>query len=364
MAVSDVLKELVAINTIADNNNGVFMDHCEKVMTEMGFSTSRLTNAETGKQVLICQYGEDPALAFLGHSDTVDITDGWVTDPFTLTDKGDGMLYGLGACDMKGGLACAVQAIKETDLKSLKRGIKMYFTYDEEIFFNGIWDLVKAKEDFPEHAIVCEPSCMGPGTWSKGLLEIIFTFNGVTTHSSTPIPGKSSNKNAVRFLNKMMDFEESLRGETIDCYDIPYCTMNIGIIDGGTSINKVPAKTTVYLDYRIVNSKEQYDRIINAIKENLAWACGGDESLYSYEIINDIPSFYNGESKLAQMMREETGVETSLLNGITEASFFEGDRVIFGPGPMTAHEKNEHVSKADLEKCVEIYKKVIDECCR
>ena len=53
MAVTDVLREMVAINTIADNNNSIFMDHCEKVMTEMGFSASRLTNAETGKQDLM-----------------------------------------------------------------------------------------------------------------------------------------------------------------------------------------------------------------------------------------------------------------------------------------------------------------------
>ena len=364
MKAQDILKDLVAINTIADNNNDKIMDYCENFLAKYGFTAKRLVNKESGKQVLICECGDDPALAFLGHTDTVDITDGWVTDPFTLTDKGDGMLYGLGACDMKGGLACAMQAISETDLKSLKHGLKMYFTYDEEIMFMGIHDLVDSKEKFPPHSIVCEPSCMGPGTWSKGLLEIIFTFNGVTTHSSTPIEGKSSNKNAVRFLNKMMDFELSLREETKDCYDIPYATMNIGIVDGGTSINKVPAKTTVYLDFRIVDSESQYDRIIKTINENLDWACGGDKSLYSYEIINDIPSFYNDDSIIAKMMREECGVPESLLNGITEASFFEGDRVIFGPGPMTAHEKNEHVSIADLEKVAEVYKKAIDMICK
>ena len=47
---------------------------------------------------------------------------------------------------------------------------------------------------------------MVPMIGSKGLLEYIFTFTGVTTHSSTPIDGKNSNKNAVRFLNRMLDF--------------------------------------------------------------------------------------------------------------------------------------------------------------
>lgn len=56
--------------------------------------------------------------------DTVAAADGWVADPFRLTEK-DGVLYGLGACDMKGGIASALAAIAATDLKSLRRGIKV-----------------------------------------------------------------------------------------------------------------------------------------------------------------------------------------------------------------------------------------------
>ena len=46
-----------------------------------------------------------------------------------------------------------------------------------------------------------------------------------------------------------------------------------------------------------------------------------------------------------------------------EASFFDGDRVILGPGPMTAHEKNEHVTKESLLKTVEVYKEAIEKLC-
>lgn len=364
MALTDILRDMVAINTIKDKDNHKIMDYLENYVKKMGFTTERLVSEKTGNHILICTYGEDPQISFLGHTDTVDITDGWVTDPHVLTDKGDGYLYGLGACDMKGGLACALQAVSETDLKSLKKGLKLYFTYDEEIYFDGITELVASGEKFPPHSVVCEPTCMGPGTSSKGLIEYCITLEGVTTHSSTPIPGKSSNKNAVRFLSKMMDFELSLRDEKIDAYDIPYTTMNIGIIEGGTSVAKVPAKTTIYLDFRIVDSEKQYKRIREAVDKNLKEACGGDESMYSYYLINDIPSFYNAESEIADIVKGITGVPTSLLNGITEASFFEGDRVIFGPGPMTAHEKNEKVSIDDLNKVTEIYKLLIEKFCK
>ena len=162
---------------------------------------------------------------------------------------------------MKGGMAALMAAIASTDLKRLKKGIKAYITYDEEIMFDGIKDLVNSGESFPPHVVIAEPTDMIPMIGSKGLLEYIFTFTGVTTHSSTPIDGKSSNKNAVRFLNRMMDFEEELRKTPSPFFGVPYPTMNIGIIKGGTSINKVPDKTTVYLDFRICDSQREYPLI-------------------------------------------------------------------------------------------------------
>ncbi len=48
---------------------------------------------------------------------------------------------------------------------------------------------------------------------------------------------------------------------------------------------------------------------------------------------------------------------------MTEASFFEGNRIILGVGPMTAHEVNEHVSIENLEKTVEHYKDIINKVC-
>ena len=221
MFAKEILKDLVAIDTIADKNNNQYMDYMENFFRDLKFDVKRLKNSETGREVTVASWGENPAIGFLGHSDTVAVTEGWITDPHVLTEK-DGMLYGLGACDMKGGMAAFMAAIGNTDLKSLKKGIRAYITYDEEIMFDGIKDLVNSGESFPPHVVIAEPTDLIPMIGSKGLLEYIFTFTGVTTHSSTPIDGKSSNKNAVRFLNKMMDFEEELRKNTSPFFGVPY----------------------------------------------------------------------------------------------------------------------------------------------
>lgn len=359
MSVKDILTDLVAINTIRDKENAKIMVYCRKFLEKYGFNTKLLLNPNTNKCVLIAESAPLPKLGFLGHTDTVDITAQWETDPFTLTEK-DGMLYGLGACDMKGGIAAALQAVTEVNPEVLKRGVGIYLTYDEEVMFDGIYDMVNENVRFPEHVIVAEPTAMGPGTSSKGLMEIKVMLYGETTHSSSPIKGKNSNKNAVKFMSKMMEFEEELKKETIDSYDVPYTTMNLGIVKGGTTTVKVPDYTEVWLDFRVIDNGSQYDRIIAALEGALMEACGGDASMFDYEINLDIPSFNNPDSELAQMVREKTGIKTSALNGITEGSFFDGDRVIIGPGPITAHQKNEHVSLADLEKLVDIYKTAIE----
>ncbi len=357
MDAKELLKDLVAINTIADNNNHQIMDYIEGVLTAKDFRVERIANPRTDKQILIGTFGEDPAVGFLGHTDTVDITEGWNTYPFDLTEK-DGSLYGLGACDMKGGIAAFLSAISSADLSSLKRGIKVFLTYDEEIMFEGIRDVLANNVDFAEHMVIAEPTDMYPSIASKGLLEYVFTFKGVTTHSSQPIEGKSSNKNAVQFLSRMMEFEQKLREHHTNHFEIPWPTMNVGIINGGTSINKVPDHTTIYLDFRICDSEREYPQIRKFVDDALS-----DYYEASYEIINDIPSFYS-RGELTDFLEERTGKKSKAFSGITEASFFEGDRVILGPGPMTAHEANEHVSIQSLEDASRVYSELIDRLCR
>ena len=355
MTAREILKDLIAFNTIEDKENHEIMAYIEDYLKPLGFTVEKMANKDNGKLVLIASYGDDPALGFLGHTDTVDIGEGWVTDPHVLTEK-DGDLYGRGTCDMKGGIAAFLAAIGETDLAKLKKGIKVYCTYDEEIMFGGVKDLVEAGTVFPPHVVVAEPTDLVPQPGSKGLLEYIFTFEGESTHSSLPIEGKNSNKNAVRFLNRMLDFEEELKKETDDFFGVPYSTMNIGIIEGGTAINIVPAKTTVYLDFRINDSAKQYDRIRAAVDEALEGLNG------SYDIINDIASFQNA-GPLVSFYEEQTGKKAEPFFGITEASFFEGDKMIIGVGPVVAHEPNERVNIKSLEDTTELFRKVIEKVC-
>ena len=116
----EILKNLVKFNTIKDKENEGIINYIEELLKEKGFKT------EAKEKYLIMSYGNNPTFGFLGHTDTVEYTDGWNTDPFSLAEKDD-KLYGLGACDMKGGIAAIIDAVSKTNLSKIKKWDKIIF---------------------------------------------------------------------------------------------------------------------------------------------------------------------------------------------------------------------------------------------
>jgi acetylornithine deacetylase len=76
-------------------------------------------------------------LLLAGHTDTVPFDEGaWTKDPFKVTEEGN-RLYGLGTIDMKGFFAFIVEALKEVDLKTLSKPLRILATADEETTMAG-----------------------------------------------------------------------------------------------------------------------------------------------------------------------------------------------------------------------------------
>ena len=337
----EILKELIKFNTIKDKENQEILNYIEKYLKELGFKL------EKKEKYLIMSIGKNPKLGFIGHSDTVDYIEGWNTDPFTLAKK-EGYLYGLGICDMKSGIAAFMQALKETNLSKLKKGIKIYITYDEEIAFSGIKQITKNKTEMPEIIIVGEPTNNKAITGCKGLLAISIITKGQKVHSSRTDKGKSANLSMIKLLNELENFyEEEIRNETNKSYEVPYTTMNIGIIKGGNSINSVSEKCESYIDFRIINKEH-----IQKIKKQIIEVTKKYEASFNFDI--EIEPFFNKSNYIEQ---ENTA------NFMTEASFVKGKRIILGAGPVTAHEIDEHISISSFRKLINQYKELINTIC-
>lgn len=333
-----ILRELVSFNTIQDKENKKIIDYIEKILTAKGFKT------EYKEKNLIMTYGENPSFGFLGHTDTVEYTEGWNTNPFILKEKGN-KLYGLGACDMKGGIAAILEAVLETDFSKIKNGIKLYFTYDEEREFSGIRSIINNKEKFPNFMVFGEPTNNEVLIGCKGLLVCDLHFKGVKAHSSNPEKGKSANLNAVRFLGELEQFYlKNIKKQINSHYEIPYTTMNVGVLKGGSAKNSIPAECYATLDFRIVEL-EHSKAILNKIEELCKkYNCRCDVVERIEPFINNVD--YENEGKTANFM--------------TEASFVNCEsKIILGVGPVTAHEVNEYIEKSSYDRLVEQYKELI-----
>lgn len=334
MNSKEILKRLVNYNTINDKENENIINYIEQYLKRVGFKTDYKSKCLVMSNKEVCDIG------FLGHTDTVSYADNWSYSPLDLSEV-DGKLYGLGTSDMKGSIAAVLSAVSKIDFN--KKGIKLFFTYDEEIGFSGINELVSKKVQFPKYMIVGEPTYNQKINASKGLLELKVQFNGVLSHSSKPEEGVNAIENCVDFINSLKEFYGELKKEVIDS---KWATMNIGLINGGRSINIVADSCEVLIDFRTI-AKEQNQKIIEKVR------CLLNNVDSSFEVINSISPFLN------------SGEVANMSDFITEASFIEsGNKYILGVGPVNAHKRDEFITIESLNKLEEQYIEIINEKCK
>ena len=350
-----ILSDLVRIRTIRDENNKQFIEYISNILKEKNFNIEIVTSND-GKSCLVAKTGEDCNLCFMGHSDTVDYSEGWQTDPFTLTLKDD-MLYGLGSCDMKGGIAAFLDAIDNVDVRRLKRGLMMITTYDEEIGFDGI-KLIKDRKDFPENIIIGESTDMVPVAFCKGCMEFKATFKGLAVHSSYMPKGDNAIIKTMNFIHELNEFSDILKKDQNPKFDIPYATMNIAVIHGGQVVNKVPDHCELTFDFRTI-LEEQHEVIHQKIKELAKkYNC-------QIEVINDVKPKNTRNKKSIEIIERILNEKTTGVNYTTEGNFIEGRNVfMIGPGPITGHEIDEHISVKSYRKARESYTDIINNFCK
>lgn len=338
MKAKEVLKELIKFDTINNREQGRIYEYLRRLLEKAGFVCEELGGN------LIARRGNNPKLGFSGHIDTVEIANGWQTDPFELVEK-DGKLQGLGACDMKGGIAAFVAAAIGSD-----KPLTLYFTRSEETTLDGIENLVKLEKQFPPLVVVAEPTDNIPVVATKGPLEMVITVRGKSVHSSDPDKGHNAIYDMAEIITEFRKLADALRGTKNLVFSVPFTTMNIGLIKGGKSFNSTPDECEIHMEFRTVDVKQKplmLERIKQILKPYDAEVkLGLDIDLFdNKEDISDI---------------EEISAPKTSENYFTEASFMSTSAIILGPGPITAHQANEYISVKSLEKSVDIFQKIIE----
>ena len=338
MELKEILRKLVSYNTIRDKQNKEIMDFIEEYLKSYNFTTKRI------KKCLIAYNDLNPNIGFVGHTDTVDY-ESWDGNPFEMQEKDD-ILTGLGVCDMKGGIAAILSAISNVDLNQNK--VALYFTNDEEIGFEGIKTI--KEQIVPKNIIIGEPTDNVPIYGTKGVLELEIEFYGIKCHSSTPEKGINAIYECIDFIKEMKDYyENEIKNIRNNNFEIPYTTMNIGMIQGGETVNSVPGKCKVTIDFRIANGND-ISLIMKKINQLL--------KKYKSKLIikqSILPKINN--SDISFLEKISTKKQTKCY--LTEGSYIDKNFIIIGPGPDTSHQKNEYIFYSKIEKTKELYTKII-----
>lgn len=343
----EVLNKLIEINTIKDKENRKMRKFLTSYLAPYNFTCQEIGTGAS--KVLIATRGI-PKIAFICHTDTVADSTDWTKNPFKVTTDKE-YIYGLGVADMKGGIAALLEAIS---ILNINIPCMLCFTYDEEINFTGIKELVTKKITLPDILIFTEPTNLEPVIANKGCIEYKLTFKGKSAHSSTPMLGENAIYQAMAYIKELKEFAENLQTEQNNLFEVPQTTFNLSKVVGGDEINKVPDFCEITFDFRTIK-KEHNDQIQQQVKK-LA-------QTYKCEVVllNNLNAAVNENQEAIKKIEKITKRKALGLNYSTEASFYPEKQIfILGPGPVTAHQKDEKIYRTSYEKCKKLYQQIIE----
>ena len=317
----------------------------------------------------------NPRLILICHMDTVVVGDGWTKHPF-FGEIVDNKIYGRGSCDMKAGLACAMNVFKEMALKvkngerQLRYPLQLICTVDEEGDMKGADSLVAkglvSKEDW---ILDLEPTNGEIQMAHRGRFWVELLVKGMTAHASKPEEGVDAVAGAAemiryirRSINKMPKSKEL--GRT---------TVTFGQIEGGYQPYVVPDHCKVWMDFRLAPPTTR-EEVLELLEEACIYGKMFVPGLQmEYKITGDRPYVEkNPESglllTLQKAVKEVTGEwkEPTAFPGYTDTAVIAGrignsNSMSYGPGNLRyAHKPDEFVEIEDVLRCEEVLRRLVE----
>ena len=314
--------------------------------------------------VRVAGTSDEPALIYSCHMDTVTLGDGWndATPALGGVVAGD-RLYGRGACDMKGGLACALAALfsllDEAAAKGSlpRRAFALLLSVDEEDFMRGVEAAIAAGlVGADEWVVDTEPTDGQVQVAHKGRTWFEVTMTGQTAHASQPWKGADAVAAMAEVVCELRRWCAGLP----EHHELGRSTVTFGQIEGGYRPYVVPDSCKLWVDMRLVppastaSARAAVEAAIARAEERVPGNRG------SYEITGDRPPIERdpGSPLLAALLSaaEEEGApaEVGFFTGYTDTAVIAGtcgnkNCMSYGPGSLAlAHKPNEYVPRADV----------------
>ncbi len=365
----EILERLLAFDTVSSKPNMALMGYVKGLLEGVGIPVVLVPDAGGGKANLYATTGPSAVggVMLSGHTDVVPVEgQAWTKPPFALTEA-EGRIYGRGAADMKGFVACAVAAMLDASARRLRVPLHLALSYDEEIGCMGVRsliDMLEAAPVRPRMCIVGEPTGMQVATGHKGKVALRATCVGREGHSAlAPL--------ALNALHLAGDFLAAVRGLQAEVaatglrdgdYDVPYTTLHVGKMSGGVQVNIVPNHAVLDFEIRSLAGEDVAGLItrLEAAAEGIVAPLRGEfpEAAIRVERLWDYPGLGTpSDAGVVNFVKGLTGANGTIKVAFgTEGGLFDRrlgiPTVICGPGSMAqGHKPDEFVTVEQLGRC-------------
>ena len=351
----------------------------EKVLSGAGFTVHRIVSSEPGAddvENLYARIGtESPHLVLAGHTDVVPPGDEqrWRHGPFA-GEIVDGVLFGRGAVDMKGAIACQVAAVLDylaANGGRPKGSISFLITGDEEgIAVDGTVKLLQwaaARGEMFDHCVLGEPT--NPKELGeivkigrRGSLNGTLIVTGIQGHVAYPARAD----NPVR---RMVNIMAALMAEPLDAGSAHFDPSNLEFTSvdvGNKTVNVIPAEARARFNIRF-NDHHTHASLRALVETRARTAANGGQFHIEWEPSNaDVFLTKPGPfvELVSHAITETTGREPALSTsgGTSDARFIKDycPVVEFGLVNATMHKIDECVPTADLVALTAVYRRILD----
>ena len=365
----DILDRLLAFDTVSSKPNMALMDYVKGLLEGAGLGVTLVPDPSGGKANLFASTGPEGAggVMLSGHTDVVPVEGQlWTKPPFALTEV-EGRYYGRGAADMKGFVACAIEAMLDAARRPLKVPLHLALSYDEEIGCMGVRsliDLMASAPVKPRFCIVGEPTGMQVATGHKGKVALRATCVGREGHSALAPLALNALHLGADFLGavRRLQAEVATSGLRDGDYDVPYSTLHVGKMSGGVQVNIVPNLAVLNFEIRSLAGEDVAGLIarLEAEAEAIVAPLRGEfpEAAIRVERLWDYPGLGTpSDGEVVRFVKGLTGANGTIKVAFgTEGGLFDArlgvPTVICGPGSMAqGHKPDEFVAVEQIERC-------------
>ena len=374
-----IAREMIRCPSVTPTEGGA-LAFLEKTLKAAGFAVHRMTFSDPGTadvENLYARIGTGaPHLMFAGHTDVVPPGDpkAWSHAPFA-GDIADGVLYGRGAVDMKGAIACKLAATLDhlaAHGGKPKGSISFLITGDEEgVAVNGSPKLLKwaaAHGERFDHCVLGEPGnvdALGDTIkiGRRGSQNGVLVVAGKQGHVAYPHRADNPVRGLVKIMSALMDQPLDQGSAQFDPSNLEFTSIDIG----NPTVNLIPGEARARFNIRF-NDCHNYASL-KALVEQRAGKAAGEKTRWTIDwepsnadVFVTEPSAFTETviGAVAAVTGKKPKLSTS--GGTSDARFIKDycPVVEFGLVGTTMHATDERVPVADLQTLTAVYRAILD----